>query len=39
MSQEDRMMSFYHWTSQEAARAILAEGFRDQEGFYMTDQL
>ena len=33
------MLSIYHRTTQEAAKAILAGGFLDREGFYMTDQV
>ena len=29
-------MKLYHRTTEAAARAILAEGFRDGEGYYMT---
>jgi hypothetical protein len=32
-------MRCYHRTSTEAAAAILAEGFRDAEGYYMTGNL
>ena len=33
-SHECSNMIFYHFTNREAAEAIIAEGFRDAEGFY-----
>jgi hypothetical protein len=32
-------MLLYHTTTPEVANAILAEGFRDGEGSYLTDQI
>lgn len=32
-------MRLYHCTSQESAHAIIAQGFRDAWGYYLTDRL
>jgi hypothetical protein len=33
------MLVLYHYTSAENAEQILREGFRDGEGYYLTEQL
>jgi hypothetical protein len=34
----EELMRFYHVTTADAARSILAEGFRDGEGVYLADE-
>jgi hypothetical protein len=33
------MVTLYHRTREDAARQIVADGFRDGEGYYMTEDL
>jgi hypothetical protein len=34
----EELMRFYHVTTADAARSILAESFRDGEGVYLADE-
>jgi hypothetical protein len=33
------MITLYHRTAEDIARQIIANGFRDAEGYYMTSRL
>jgi hypothetical protein len=33
------MVTLYHRTTEDAARKIVSDGFRDGEGYYMTEKL